>query len=421
MNDMDLIRQVSRADILLSQSRFAQAEELLESLMAAGFNDMEILKMMSIAKMGLQKYEDVSQLCSMIIEQNPNESFAYYLLSSVKSITREFAEAKQLIDKAIIIEPTNADYHAYKASLFLQTKDYEDALTSANIGLQIDAENITSLNARSSALVGLGRRQEAFETIDKSLATDPNNPDIHANLGWGLLHHGKSDDALIHFQAALKVDPMNEYAKAGMLEAMKSKFPVYRYFLQFMLWLGKMKGKNQWIFIIGSYLALRLLSNLAENNEALMPYLVPLIVLLIIFFISTWVFSPLMNLYLMTNKFGRYTLNTQQKNTSILVGISLLISLLALFIYTVMLPNEGILALSLFLFLMMIPLGSMYIPEKKETQKKLKLATIVIAILVAVNVFISISVNTFFTSFTILPVGLLVAYQWYANYLTIRE
>lgn len=421
MNDMDFIRQVSRVDILLSQSRFSQAEELLEGLMSEGYNDIEILKMMSIAKMGLYKYEDVSQLCTMIIDQNPNESFAFYLLSNVKSVNRAFQEAKDLIDKAIIIEPTNADYHAYKASLFLQTKDYEDALNSANIGLQIDAENITSLNARSSALVGLGRRQEAFETIDKSLATDPNNPDTHANLGWGLLHHGKSDDALMHFQTALKVDPMSEYAKAGMLEAMKSKFPVYRYFLQFMLWLGKMKGKNQWIFIIGSYIALRLLGNLADNNETLKPYLVPIIALIVIFFISTWVFSPLMNLYLMTNKFGRYTLSEQQKNTSTLVGVSLLISLVSLITYLALIPNEGVLALALFSFLIMIPLGSMHIPDNVGSQKKLQLATIVIAVLMCISVVISFTTNIIFTSFTIIPVGLLVAYQWYVNYLTIRE
>ena len=421
MNDMDFIRQVSRVDILLSQSRFSQAEELLEGLMSEGYNDIEILKMMSIAKMGLHNYEDVSQLCTMIIDQNPNESLAFYLLSNVKSVNRGFQEAKDLIDKAIIIEPTNPDYHAYKASLFLQTKDYEDALNSANIGLQIDAENITSLNARSSALVGLGRRQEAFETIDKSLATDPNNPDTHANLGWGLLHHGKSDDALMHFQTALKVDPMSEYAKAGMLEAMKSKFPVYRYFLQFMLWLGKMKGKNQWIFIIGSYIALRLLGNLADNNETLKPYLVPIIALIVIFFISTWVFSPLMNLYLMTNKFGRYTLSEQQKNTSTFVGVALLISLISLVAYFAFIPNEGVLALALFSFLIMIPLGSMHIPENIASQKKLQLATVVIAVLMCISVVISFTANIIFTSFTIIPVGLLVAYQWYVNYLTIKE
>jgi len=421
MNDMDFIRQVSRVDILLSQSRFSQAEELLEGLMSEGYNDIEILKMMSIAKMGLHKYEDVSQLCTMIIDQNPNESFAFYLLSNVKSVNRAFQEAKDFIDKAIIIEPTNADYHAYKASLFLQTKDYEDALNSANIGLQIDAENITSLNARSSALVGLGRRQEAFETIDKSLATDPNNPDTHANLGWGLLHHGKSDDALMHFQTALKVDPMSEYAKAGMLEAMKSKFPVYRYFLQFMLWLGKMKGKNQWIFIIGSYIALRLLGNLADNNETLKPYLIPIIALIVIFFISTWVFSPLMNLYLMTNKFGRYTLSEQQKNTSTFVGVALLISLVSIVAYFAFIPNEGVLALALFSFLIMIPLGSMHIPDNVSSQKKLQLATVVIAVLMCISVLISFTTNIIFTSFTILPVGLLIAYQWYVNYLTIRE
>ena len=123
----------------------------------------------------------------------------------------------------------------------------------------------------------------------------------------------------------------------------------------------------------------------------------------------------------MTNKFGRYTLSEQQKNTSTFVGVSLLISLVSLITYLAFIPNEGVLALALFSFLIMIPLGSMHIPDNVGSQKKLQLATIVIAVLMCISVVISFTTNIIFTSFTIIPVGLLVAYQWYVNYLTIRE
>ncbi len=417
---MEFYRQLSRADVLLGQSRYQQAEELLQGLMSDGAGNIDILKMMVIAKMGLHKYTDADQLCEMIIELNPNEAFAFYIKANIKSVNRKFDVAKEMMVTALQIEPSNDDFHAFVANLFLQTKDYEDALKSANTALEVDAENIDALNARSSALVGLGRKEEAFQTIDKSLATDPNNPYTHANMGWGLLHQGKSVQALDHFKMSLKEDPMNQYAKAGMLEAMKAKFPIYRYFLMAMLALSKLKGKNQWIIIIGSYLALRLLTSIAEKNEALWPYLAPFIFLIALFFISTWIFSPLMNLYLLTNKFGRYTLDDEQKLSAKLVGVSFAVSIISLLSY-LFTKNEGFLSFGIFSFLVMIPFGSMFNPILEANQKKLQYFTIAIVAMIIINGFLCIAENSFTVSFSIIPLIALIAYQWYANYVMIKE
>jgi hypothetical protein len=287
--------------------------------------------------------------------------------------------------------------------------------------LSVDAENIDALNARASALVGLNRKEEAFLTINKSLASDPDNADTHANMGWGLLHQGKSDVALQHFKTALKQEPMNEYARSGMLEAMKARFPVYRYFLMLMLWLGKMKGNNQWGFIIGGYIVYRVLVTLAEKNEALQIFLIPVIVLLALFFISTWIFSPLMNLYLLSNPFGKLTLDEDQKQSARLVGISLLISMAAILVYFILYQNDGLLTLSLFAFAMMIPLGSMNNPYLETNKRKLRYWTLATTILVLTDSVLSIIAGTFLSSFSFLPLLALIGYQWYTNYILIRE
>ena len=319
------------------------------------------------------------------------------------------------------MEPANAAYHAYLSNICLQTKEFTEALHAADTGLSIDAENIDALNARSSALVSLGRKEEAFQTIEKSLATDPNNSDTHANMGWGLLHHGKTDDALKHFKEALKENPMSEYARNGMLEAMKSRFPVYRYFLMLMLWLSKLNNKNQWVLIIGGFVIYRILLRIANSFEYLQPYLIPVIVLLAMFFLSTWIFSPLMNLYLLTNPFGKLTLNQEQKQSARWVGLALGLSILSLIIYLFITQNEGFLSLSVLSFAMMIPLGSMNRPIVSENRKKLKMATIVLAIFVCIDSIMAIFLNNFMSQLFFLPVMGLIAYQWYANFVLIKE
>jgi tetratricopeptide (TPR) repeat protein len=421
MNPYEFVRQMSHADVLLSQGRFGQAEEILERLMATGYEGTDIMKMMAIAKMGLKKYGPAEELCRMIVSHHPNEAFAFYLLATIRGTERKYDEALSTLNEAIRLDPANADYLAFKANILLQTKDYKDALESADIGLSIDAENIDALNARASALVGLNRKEEAFLTINKSLASDPDNADTHANMGWGLLHQGKSDVALQHFKTALKQEPMNEYARSGMLEAMKARFPIYRYFLMLMLWLGKMKGNNQWGFIIGGYIVYRVLVTLAEKNEALQIFLIPVIVFIALFFISTWIFSPLMNLYLLSNPFGKLTLDGDQKQSARLVGISLLISLAAIVVYFFLYQNDGLLTLSLFAFAMMIPLGSMNNPYLEANKRKLKYWTLATAILVLTDTVISIVAGTFLSSFSFLPLVALIGYQWYTNYILIRE
>lgn len=421
MNQAEFLRQMSHADILLSQGRFEQAFDIIEKLMATGYEGPDLMKMMAIAKAGLGDYAAAEELCRMILSRHPDDPFLFYLLSTIKASERNYKEALSFMEQAISMQPDNADFFAFKANILLQTKDYEDALSSADVGLTLDAENIDALNARAAALVNLGREQEAYQTINKSLATDPNNSGTHANMGWSLLHTGNTADALVHFKEALKNNPVNEYAKSGMLEGMKARFPVYRYFLMAMLWLNKLKGNHQWAIIIGGFIIYRILITIAENNSILQPILIPIIAAIFLFFISTWIFSPLMNLYLLTNPFGKFTLSEDQKLSARLVGISLFFSLLLAVLYFVGIENEGLLSSSLLTFGLMIPLGSMNNPFLERNRKKLRYFTILITIFVVLDCTLSLINNTFLSAIFFLPLLSMIAYQWYTNYLLIRE
>jgi tetratricopeptide (TPR) repeat protein len=421
MNQDEFWRQMSHADVLLSQGRFEHAEDIIKRLLATGYDGPELLKMMALAKAGLGEYASAEELIIKVLSTHPEDPFLFYLLATIKGSERKYQESMLLIDDAIRMDPANADFFAYKANILLQIKEYESALSIADTALELDAENIDALNARSSALVSLGRKEEAFQTISKSLATDPNNASTHANVGWGMLHQGKSAEALGHFKEALKVNPMNEYAKSGMLEAMKARFPVYKYFLMAMLWLGKMKGNHQWAFIIGGYIVYRILISVAKNNESLMPFLTPFIALIFLFFISTWIFSPLMNLYLLANPYGRFTLSEDQKLSAKLVGLALVFSIAFLITYFIIIKNEGLLSSALLSFALMIPLGSMNNPYFEYNRKKLQYFTICITIFALLDSILAISHATFLSSIFYLPLISLVAYQWYVNYILIKE
>ena len=56
----------------------------------------------------------------------------------------------------------------------------------------------------------------------EALGRNPENAHTNANQGWSLLHGGQPGKALEHFREALRLDPDLEFARAGMVEALKA-------------------------------------------------------------------------------------------------------------------------------------------------------------------------------------------------------
>jgi tetratricopeptide (TPR) repeat protein len=420
MNQHEFYTLLSHADVLLSQNRYEQADHILSRLLATGYEGTELYKMVIVCRVGQNRYEEAEEMCRMLLSRHPDDPFLFYIMATISNVGRDYHQALKYLDEAILMDPANDAFFAFKAQIQLQMKDYQISQKTAEVALELNAENTDALNVRAASLIGQGRKTEAFETINKSLATDPENPDTHANMGWGLLHHGETNQALEHFKQALKFNPMHDHAKYGMSEAMKSKFPVYRYFLQLMLWLGKMKSGNQWAIIIGGYIIYRVLIKTAENVESLQPFLIPLIGLMLLFFLSTWIFSPLMNLYLLTNPYGRYTLDNDQKQSAKLVGIALSIALLFLTLSVLLPDNDSFLSCAILSFAMMIPLGSMNNPDLQQNKKKLRYFTAAIAVVVLLYTVLAFISPTSFSGLFMIPLLLLVGYQWYANYVMLR-
>ncbi len=178
--------------------------------------------------------------------------------------------------------------------------------------------------------------------------------------------------------------------------------------------MGNLTSKNQWIFIIGFYLISRVLRSVSESNQALQPYLTPILILLAIFAFSTWIIQPLSNLLFRLNKFGKHLLTSDEIKSSNLVGISLIVLFLGLL--TMFLNVNFGTALTVFGFTMMIPLSRFF---DKPTHFFLPygIGLLVVGIITLVNVFIT---DELFNSFAIIYLVGFIAFQWLANYFSIK-
>ena len=103
---------------------------------------------------------------------------------------------------------------------------------------------------------------------------------------------------MLSFQAALRLDLTLEWARLGMIEAMKARNLAYRLVLRYSFWAASLSGRAQWFLIIGAYVGSRVVRNILRENPALWPVLGPLLGLYVVFVFGSWIADPLSNLIL---------------------------------------------------------------------------------------------------------------------------
>ncbi len=405
---------IDRVFVLLSQKRFSEANNLLNDLLRESPNDSEYLRLSSHIAQQLGDLTKALNQANASIAADPNSSLSHYTKCNVLLELDKLREAKISINKAILLAPLDADNYALLAHLYFREKQYDKALESANDALAFEPENLLALNTRSSALLKLGNHDESFKTIEGALREDPNDSNTHANYGWNLLESGDHKKALIHFSEALKNNPNSSFAQAGMMEALKARYVVYRWFLKYSFWISNLTSKNQWVVIIGFYVGYRIINTLAKSY----PVLVPLSVLLMVIALSTWVITPISNLFLRLNKFGRHMLDKEEMTSSTLVGISLLVGLIS-GISFLFLDLPFLLSTAIFGVTMMIPLSSMFSNSKNKWL--LPAYTVCLGLLGLSSILTTFSTQNLATPTATLYLLGFFAYQWVANFTIIHK
>ncbi|OYU97309.1 MAG: hypothetical protein CFE21_03170 [Bacteroidetes bacterium B1(2017)] len=414
---MDDIR-ISKIEILLQQSKYADAERIIKDLLAENPTDIHLLSLLAEVYLQIDDTEKAYEIINSAIGLAPDEAHLFFVKARVDIQANNFKEAEKSILQAIAIEPHEAHYFALLASIKLTYKKFDEALVEANNALALDAENILAINVRSKALLKLNRAEESFQTIEGALREDPNNAYTHANYGWGLLENGNPKKALIHFKEALQSDPNFEYAQAGMLEAIKATNPIYRMFLNYSFWMGNLTAKYQWGVILVLYFGTKALKNIAIANEAWQPFLVPLVFILALFAFSTWVITPISNLFLRFNIYGKYLLDRKEKLSSNFVAVSLGIFLVGILLY-LLLKEDIYIPIAFYGLAMMVPLSSVFSPTNYKWA--IPLYAIGLAFVGLLAILITVLTNNLMNWFSVVFMFGFIAFQFLVNFIVIRR
>lgn len=319
-----------RGMVLVAQGRFDLADREFREALSREPDDP--LAHAYLALCLSQRDEDDAALreADEAVRTGPDLAFCHYVRGRALVALDRFGDAEAAATEAIRLDPDDADYPGLLASVAMGRRRWSDALAAADRGLALDPDNATCMNLRAMALVQLGRKEEAAVALGSALEDDPENAWTHANQGWALLHRGDHLKALEHFREALRLEPDLEWARVGIVEALKARHAIYRLMLGYFLWMGRQGARAQWAVILGFVFGRSILAEVAKSAPALKPFIYPILFVSFAFLLMTWISSPLFNLALRFNRFGRMALSREQRVESNWIGGCFLLAVASL-------------------------------------------------------------------------------------------
>ena len=141
------------------------------------------------------------------------------------STRNSFAEAIELLDRAIALAPSYAEALAYGAWCRVlrpsngyssdPARDYREAADLAGRALKADPGNPVALRSAGFVVLFTDRDyQAAWDLIDRSLAIDPNSAISWAWRGFVSVFAGAAETATTEFAKAIRLSPFDQWMNA---------------------------------------------------------------------------------------------------------------------------------------------------------------------------------------------------------------
>ncbi|MBK8505080.1 MAG: tetratricopeptide repeat protein [Saprospiraceae bacterium] len=359
-------------ETLLRQGKTDEAIKRLQSHLGEYPEDEHAKYLLAFSYYLSNKLHEARTAAEVLFSSDPEQPHLISLLAEIDIAEDKYDDAESKAKFLIGLDPNFANAFVLLGRVKYLQGYYDVALQQISKALELDPENREALNLKVRLSDAIGQYDQARESINELLNLDPENPTTLANLGIQMLNEGKVTEALEIFSRALSIQPTNMLARHGMMEALKSRFWIYRLFYQYQKMMSRLSAKNSWMVIIGTYVFARILGGVADVSEGtLQSVLNALVILIAITFFLSWVINPLLNLVLSKNKYGKLLLDDREKKMANLTGISLLIAIICLIGYFVTAYYRLLLAGLLFIGLM-IPAGTWLNPDKEDKQQKLR-------------------------------------------------
>ncbi len=157
-----------------------------------------------------------------VVRQVPHHYRAHLQLGKLLLARGDPARAITHFERALLLVP---DWHAvqqYRAKALAAIGRYDEGLAILRRQVQLEPDRAEALALLADFLIGQGRDPEARKTLSEGLRESPDNASLHIVMGNLRLEEGDREDAIAHYELALRLRPCETPRLAGFLDNLKN-------------------------------------------------------------------------------------------------------------------------------------------------------------------------------------------------------
>jgi len=153
-----------------------------------------------------EQHERATILLEKSVQRSPDVAASRNNLAVALLKQRRFKDAQTHLLRAVDLKPDYADAHMNLARIAIAQGRYVESLSSLDATLKLRPSTEALLH-KGITLIRLRRWQEAKTTHQLLLQHDSTHVQAHVNLGGILATLGEFEQAIGHYEAAMKLDP----------------------------------------------------------------------------------------------------------------------------------------------------------------------------------------------------------------------
>lgn len=259
--------------------------------------------------------------------------------------TAAIKEALQQAEEALALDPDSDFSHAVLARLHLRLRDYPRAEVAARAALALDTENSMAAEVLSIALLNQKKDADNQDLIRYQLERDAEDDSAHTSAGWMAVMKGDHKAANQHFLEALRLNPMNENARMGLIESYRARSWFYRSYLRFCHWMNQFTEGRQNAIMIGGFIGYKVLSGYLKGVS---PFLANVVIgAWLIFALWSHLARGLSTFFVTMDRFARQALRPREYWEGVVVGWLIFFGLASMILgYAFDEPRSGSVALT---------------------------------------------------------------------------
>jgi tetratricopeptide (TPR) repeat protein len=165
-----------------------------------------------VARERIKVWRDNMTLWTDVLTRYPDLPMAYAQRAWSYHMGGEDGRATADLDRALSLDPRNADALITRGTMYFSQKNYPAAVADLDLAVRLRPDSAPARNNRGTALLSLGRTDEALADFDRAIALRPWYTEAYLNRALAFGVKREFDRAIPDLDRAIAYDPENPQA-----------------------------------------------------------------------------------------------------------------------------------------------------------------------------------------------------------------